>query len=475
MQTISLEKFRAFLSPCTINLNGKNALFYGENGSGKSSLYDAIKICFHKSKLFSTKIPTSVTLPADRKAHENDIINSYNNQKNPLSNFSLYINGDNYSTFSTIDYDVNIINAEDIAPCDILEVDTLIQTAMINFADANKYVTDNKNDIEILLNDFLQKDFHEPNLSLTLNKVDNHWRVSILDSNRMSTAVNKNLCSSLNEAKLRIIKFLILTTAILENGFNKSTSHHVLVLDDIISSMDSANRALVIKYIHDYFSSYQKLIFTHSPSFFNVSAYSFMKAWEENEKWITFKIVEKEGDAEVVEYDAMPARKIKKQYHPGRNESTIGNFIRQRFEFLVQEFSKLICVGGLAELGQLLNEINRNDTIYFQYDTANKKVLTVFDMIKEISSAIDIDTSSSPISTQLKRILNQYKANTDIAQLKNALSELMIYQKVSMNPLSHSTGFTAMTTTQEIYRSLSLLIRMENLMNGLVGRDVYSY
>lgn len=475
MQTISLERFKAFLSPCTITLDGKNALFYGENGSGKSSLYEAIKICFHKIKLFSTKIPVNVTLPADRNAYENDIINSFNNQKNPLNNFSLYINGVNYSSFSTIDYDVNIINAEDITPCDIIEVDTLIQSAMINFADANKYVTDNKSEIEVLLNELLHKDFHEPNLSLTLNKVNNHWRVSILDSNRMSAAVNENLCSSLNEAKLRIIKFLILTTAILENNLKESTSHHVLVLDDIISSMDSANRTLVIKYIHDYFSSYQKLIFTHSPSFFNVLAYSFMKAWEEKDKWITFKIVEKEGDAEVVKYDAKSARNIKNQYHPGINENIIGNLIRQRFEFLVQEFSKLISVGGLAEIGQLLNEINRNDTIYFQYDTKNKKELTVFDMIKEISSAIDIDTSSSSISTQLKGILNKYKANTDIAQLRNALSELMIYQKVSMNPLSHSTGFTAMTTTQEIYRSLSLLIRMENLMNGLVGRDVYSY
>lgn len=170
MQTISLERFKAFLSPCTITLDGKNALFYGENGSGKSSLYEAIKICFHKIKLFSTKIPVNVTLPADRNAYENDIINSYNNQKNPLNNFSLYINGVNYSSFSTIDYDVNIINAEDIAPCDIIEVDTLIQSAMINFADANKYVTDNKSEIEELLNELLHKDFHEPNLSLTLKR-----------------------------------------------------------------------------------------------------------------------------------------------------------------------------------------------------------------------------------------------------------------------------------------------------------------
>lgn len=38
MKTIFLEKFKGFLSPCTIALDGKNALFYGENGSGKSSL-----------------------------------------------------------------------------------------------------------------------------------------------------------------------------------------------------------------------------------------------------------------------------------------------------------------------------------------------------------------------------------------------------------------------------------------------------
>lgn len=474
MKTISLEKFKGFLSPCTIVLEGKNALFYGENGSGKSSLYDAIKICFHKNKLFSSKIPASVTLPRDRKARENDIINSYNNQMNPLSNFSLFINGDDYSSFSTAGYDVNIINAEDIAPRDILEVDTLIRSAMVNIVDVKKFVTDKKTDIETFLNVFLHENFHEPKLSLSLNLVDSHWRVSILDSSRMSNAVSDNLCANLNEAKLRIINLLILTTAILENDICKSASHHILVLDDIIGSMDSSNRTFVIKFIHEYFSLYQKLIFTHSPSFFNISAYSFMTAWGEKDKWLTFKIVEKDGDAEVVKTESESARKINNRYHPGGNESVIGNSIRQRFECLVQEFSKLICVGGIAETGQILNEINRNDTIYLKQDSTNK-VLTIYDMIKEISSVINKDTSGSAISVQLKGILNDYKANTDIIQLRNALSELMIYQKVSLNPLSHSTGYTPMTTTQEIKRSLALLFKMENLMNGLIHRDIYSY
>ena len=475
MQTISFERFKAFLSPCTIALDGKNALFFGENGSGKSSFYDAIMICFHKSKLLSSKIPASVTLPADRKAYENDILNSYNNQKNPLNDFSININGVDYSSFSTTGYNVNIINANDIAPHDILEVDTLIQSAMINIADAKEYVTHKKNDIESLLNELLHKDFHEPKLSLTLSFVNNHWRVSVLDSSRMSAPVNDNLHSNFNEAKLKIINFLILTTAILENDIIKSSTHHILVLDDIISSMDSVNRTFVIKYIHDYFSLYQKIIFTHSPSFFNVSAYSFMTAWGEKDKWMTFKIIEKAGDAEIVKIENKSANKIKCEYLPGRNERFIGNSIRQRFEFLVQEFSNLICVGGLAEMGQILNEINKNDTIYFQYDRTNKKALTVFDMIKEISYVIDSDTSQSPISTQLNGILSRYKANADIVQLRNALSELMIYQKVSMNPLSHSTGFTSMTTAHEVNCSLSILLRMEKLMNGLVGRDVYSY
>lgn len=473
MNTIFVEKFKAFKSPCNLQLDGKNSLFFGENGSGKSSLYDAIKVAFHRQKIFDDLIPTGVVLPADRAARENDIINSYNHQKTPLSSFSLSINGSAYNGLPTVDYDVNLINADDIAPKDILEADTLIQSANINIADATQYIANNKADIEVLLNSYIKDDFHESNIMLSLNLVNSKWRVGLQDTTRMSVPVNENLRSSFNEAKLRIINFLILTIALQANDRKDAATHHVIVLDDVIGSMDSANRAFLVKYIHEYLSTYQLLIFTHSASYYNILHYSFTKVWED--QWNGFHIVEKEGDAEVVKVEFRPTKQIKNDYRPGRTEISTGNAIRQRFEYLVMEFSKLVCVGGISEAGVILDAINNNENIYYKWDAANKTILTIYDLIKEISDLVSADTTGSVLSSQLNSVLSSYRANTDIIQLKNALSELMIFQKISMNPTSHSTGFVPMTTQQEIQRSFALMFKLEEYMNKLVGRDIYSY
>jgi len=49
IKEIKLKNYRAFYGEYDINVNGKNLLIYGENGSGKSSLYYAIKDFFEAS------------------------------------------------------------------------------------------------------------------------------------------------------------------------------------------------------------------------------------------------------------------------------------------------------------------------------------------------------------------------------------------------------------------------------------------
>ena len=48
INTLSLTDFRAFPgpAPATFELGGKNLLVYGENGSGKSSLFHALREFF---------------------------------------------------------------------------------------------------------------------------------------------------------------------------------------------------------------------------------------------------------------------------------------------------------------------------------------------------------------------------------------------------------------------------------------------
>lgn len=39
IDTIRIENFKFFLKPFDLSPNGKHVLMYGENGSGKSSIY----------------------------------------------------------------------------------------------------------------------------------------------------------------------------------------------------------------------------------------------------------------------------------------------------------------------------------------------------------------------------------------------------------------------------------------------------
>jgi len=49
IQTIELTNYKAFLGTHKINVGGRNLFIYGENGSGKSSLYYALKDFFQSS------------------------------------------------------------------------------------------------------------------------------------------------------------------------------------------------------------------------------------------------------------------------------------------------------------------------------------------------------------------------------------------------------------------------------------------
>ena len=50
MNSLKIENFKAHKN-LLIEAKNRNFLLYGDNGAGKSSIYDAIKICFFKQKL----------------------------------------------------------------------------------------------------------------------------------------------------------------------------------------------------------------------------------------------------------------------------------------------------------------------------------------------------------------------------------------------------------------------------------------
>lgn len=470
---LKLKNFKAFRDEAELVFDGKNALIYGENGTGKSSLYQALKVVFHRKRIFDTEIPSTVTDPLDRQNAEKDVLAQYNYQKTPLTDFTLEIDGQDYKTFTSAGIDVSMISRDDILAEEVIDVVKLLKRTIVGIDDPVAFVVDKKTTIEDFVNLFLKDYFCEENLTIELTYRSPDWLLTIKDASRDNRGRNENLTEYFNEAKLHIIKALLLLTAVLYNGSAARGDERVLVLDDVISSLDAANRTFFVELLKEYFDEYQLIILTHSVSFFNMAEYAFSIAYGQKDSWCQYQVVEHVGNSEIVERSSQDYASIinreKNRYPIG----DIGNRIRKRFEFLVCEVSKLLHTGGVAECGKLIEAINTPKKLYYEYDAATKKTNTVYDLIEELTGIIDAD-SGSPLKTQLQAVIDRYVSNTEITKLRDTICDLALYQKVSMHPLSHATGAMPLSTQKEVDRSITLLMMLEKQMGTLIGRDLYS-
>lgn len=467
-----LKHFKAFKEPAELALDSKNVLIYGENGAGKSSLYQALKVIFHRKRIFDKEIKET-TDAMSRASAEADVLRQYNYQLEPLVDFELKIDDTDYKVFSSAGYDVNMISREDILATSEIDVVELLSKSIVGIADTKQFVRDKKDTIEQLINSFLKEYFYEKQLTVELTFRDPRWLLTIKDSNRDTRGRNVKLTDYFNEAKLHTIKLLLLLTAVLYNGAAERGDKRVLVLDDVISSMDAANRTFFVQLLKEYFGDYQKIILTHSISFFNMAVYVFTIIYGQKDDWRLYHVVERDGNSVVEARDAQDYASVINRDRRSQSAEVIGNRIRKRFEFLVGEVSRLLCVGGLVESSTVIEAINTPKKLYYEYDAANKKTKSIYDMVDELTAIIDADAGST-LKTQLQAVIGRYVTNTEVERLRETICDLAVYQKVSMHPLSHSTGTLPIFTNAEIDRSITLLMMLEKQLGALIGRDLYS-
>lgn len=470
---LNLEHFKAFREPVELVVDGKNVLIYGENGAGKSSLYQALRVIFYRKKIFDAEIPATITDPIDRRNAEDDVLGRFNYQLTPLVPFTLKINGTDYNTFTTAGYDVSMISRDDILAEDDINVVELLSKSIVGISDSAKFVTEKKQTIEQLVNCFLKEYFYEDKLTVELIYSKPDWYLKIKDAKRVYEGRYERLTEYFNEAKLHTIKLLLLLTAILYNGAAERGDKRVLVLDDVISSMDAANRTFFVQLLKEYFGDYQKVILTHSISFFNMAVYAFIIAYGQKVDWNLFHVVERDGSSVIEVRESQDYASSIKHDKGSQPAEIIGNRIRKRFEFLVGEVSRLLCIGGLVESGTVIGAINTPKKLYYEFDRFTKKTKTVYDMVDELTAIIDAD-SGSALKSQLQAVIGRYVTKTEVERLRETICDLAVYQKVSMHPLSHFTGALPIFTNVEIDRSITLLMMLEKQLGALIGRDYYS-
>lgn len=465
MDNLKIKDFKVFSAQIEIFLDGKNILLYGENGSGKSSIFEALKIIFLRDILEKRRISITAT-PEEEVQIKNDLYNSYNN-KNSTTPFCLEINNTDYKLFDTNNYQVFMISPE------ILSIGTTI--SLKDILESLWFKIDG--DVDVIMNEWHEiialevtqqmLNLFREDIEITFDATDDFkCIVSDLQKNLYR---RDDLNSSFNEAKLHLIKLLIIFNIVKISSKIAPDIKKILVLDDFITSLDVANRTFLIRYIMDEFQEFQKIILTHNVSFYNLTKYAICQISKESEKWSWLNLYIMGNLAHISQQSSeKTVDAIRKEYEgPNPDIEQTGNLIRKKFEVLLYELSKLLQIGTFEESSKIIELLSRNEPIYF-----NQAGKNVNDLVKDIEI-----TLNSPYDVNLKQRLLTKIADyrkTDFANLKTIIRDLTLYQKVSMHPMSHGTIGLTSFTHKEIKESLILLEGLEKCILKFQHTNVIS-
>ena len=459
---IELKNFKAF-DELKIDLNNRNLLVYGDNGTGKSSLFEAIKVAYFKDKIIKEYKLKDKT-PEDTKNKLREFFSKYNNSKNK-NDYTLKLNSiecalDNESVkigdnIFMIDYLINYLKNSELE--------------LINFLKEQYFTLDNIEDInfkniESKVNNIL-KEFQEDKIKIELEqelegieeKKKKVW-LKIIDNDR--GLESRSIKTYFNEAKVNMIILIIVFETIKQNIKNG-----IIVLDDFITSLDIANRIFLIKYIFDSFKDWQLIVLTHNLEFFNLMKYiKDDKIVDFKNKWEFYEFYENKDKINYInneEKDKLKIENIKKELDKNSSEKEyIANMIRKKFENMLHILSRNLLIGAIEESDSIVRTLLNDKNIYLRNISTDKKVKfnNANDILNEIDGKKDIN--------EIQRILNETRISKEkLDKVRDTLREIKLYRKIILHPLSHNQ---AQFHIKELYATLYLIKELDDSINDLI-------
>lgn len=470
MEKISLSSFKAFAGNVDIDIpDKKNLLVYGENGAGKSSLYEAIRLFFYEDRLVSRVIPEGAAEEV-AEAEKKSYLRTYNN-KSIGHDYELKINDMEHDVFPINDYACYMLSYQDVQDVDELRVDYILNDVFMPEINVGDFLNDNKNNLLLNVNNAIRQDFME---QMTLSYADIYTTIKITDPLR-NLSPEKNYRQFINEAKLHLIKLLLVFETIkLLKPTLAYGKHKLLVLDDIVTSLDATNRIFLVNYLFGNFKDYQIVLLTHNVSFFNLIHFKVGEGIDGTaDLWYEYNIYESGNDSKVYRYlNTKDASSILSEYDQDSDRTQAGNKIRQRFEAVMYEYAKLIHEGQFEESGLLLIRLlNEGKPLYVK--CSGKKVQKSSQLVDEIIASI---REPLPAHEKLAKVINHiqaYHKDEDVAKVAELLRGLKMFQKVVMHQLSHNTGAMATFTDKEIRSSIELLKEFERIVSKFRNKNPY--
>lgn len=468
MRNLEISGFKAFGEPVCLDFSEeeKGMVLYGENGSGKSSIYDALKLVFFRGKMLDEVLTVGAT--DEQRANEvSDFYFAYRHR--PLGDdITIRIDGkpmEEYDSGQCTCFMLDCHAAD--CPGDTLNLygiaAGMTQNVIGDREELAKFVSENADEIVRRCNEALDKRFIE---AFRIGIEDAGHAIYIEDSaHALRSSVM--LSNYFNEAKLHLVSLLVqlVTIRLMADGRG---GRALLVMDDVVTSLDSSNRSFLIHYLLGEFGDMQLLVMTHNIGFNNVF-FNIARQKTLDNTWLFANLYLNAGGPHLYDYTSMQsATGIKQAFESGKvGLENIGTMIRRRFEALLLEVSKILCVGASEDASTLVNRLlSQEKPIYLR--KRDGRIYIADDLVREVMRLASIEgLSASKLRKEIFREIGTYNTEQSMGKLIPVIRQFREYEKLVLHELSH--GYTAMPpfNQKEVEASLALLEKMEACVRGL--------
>ena len=389
---IEIKNFRAFPKPYQIKLDnaGKSLLVYGENGSGKSSLYLALKYFFESSvnedqkeskdtefenhQNIFTEDPGYIKLrfrseqPQKQETYEwsENVKETNNNLIIEISKASRFLDYKNLLGVHYLQQEGESVNVFDLL-VETLLADTVDPVTDRTLAEAwdniqepyprrsakhqiaalkqrievfNDELVNRLADLRPKVRDILGKFGYKVELDLDFQGVTYNEKNKILDNQQILLNVkffDKDVSERyllLNEAKLSAIAISIYLSSILLLPDPKS-GLRVLALDDVLIGLDMSNRFPVLDILEEDFKDYQIFLTTYDKAWYEIA-----KQHTDQKDWKYTEFYFKATDAYEIPVctEDKPYLKKAKEHLDENDYKACAVYLRSAFEAIIKRF-----------------------------------------------------------------------------------------------------------------------------------------
>ena len=318
--------------------------------------------------------------------------------------------------------------------------------------------------INIKIEKIIEKSFLKFNLKYITQKED----IKNIDFKILLSDIElKNHWSNLNEAKLSALNLAIYFSSVL----GKKPYIPILVLDDLLISLDMSNRDKILSLLLDrsddnkfFDDDYQMFIFTHDRAFFEKAKQNF--EYKSKKKWKYFEMF---VDLEENEKYQIPYIKkneqnnmSKAEYHfKNKDYPACANYLRKEVENKFDKFLKLDNLDEKIKLAKL------KENEHMIVDTAKElkkliEVLKQFEKCKDMPQDIQIEKCSlfsKQIIDTIKKVVRYIEEEFHFDEFE----DIKLVLKNILHPQSHS-DITKPLYKKELEEAIKLMEEFNNIL-----------